>query len=124
MSLRSVITPEIPVAPDGPAGRVGPGGPEGPGGPWGPFAFHEIAVVLLGQLIPVSCMTNRCDPLNAWFDQQPWITPEVSMGPPDMTVAAATPLPIARISVAAAATTALRPILIMFPPQPTRDAAK
>jgi hypothetical protein len=103
---------------------VGPAGPEGPGGPWGPFAFHEIAVVLLGQLIPVSCMTNRCDPLNAWFDQQPWITPDVSMGPPDMTVAAATPLPVARISVAAPAMTALCPILIMFSPQPDEGCGK
>ena len=58
----------------------GPMGPAGPVRPAGACWFQEIAVVPCGQVVPASWSTKMSVPFRALLVQQPWITPELSMG--------------------------------------------
>jgi len=68
-------------------------------------------VVPFGQVVPASCSTNTCVPLIAPLVQQPWITPELSTGPPAMAAPALVP-PATNAKAAAAVITILLTVML------------
>ena len=74
------VAPAGPVGPVAPVAPVAPAGPVGPVGPAGSCWFHEIAVVPFGHDVPASWSTRTCEPFSSALVQQPWITPDESVG--------------------------------------------